>query len=183
MCELFYSALDIALIIADMNPGYQEEVRLLDLIWKNEKARLVMKYRENQRKFILDIYYWLHYLFDKAVLDKEFDAMQIDLAHLNRTVQPEQLTGDFSGLGLFFKSTRIQILYGSGRSYVRIKLRTLLKQYGYKRRSSSLLQYIRGCMLFYNLEVALRNGIPCSIETVGLDRMLTFRLSSRISSS
>ena len=117
------------------------------------------------------------------VLDKEFDAMQRDLAHLNRTVQSEQLTGDFSGLGLFFKSTRIQILYGSGRSYVRIKLRTLLKQYGYKRRSSSLLQYIRGCMLFYNLEVALRNGIPCSIETVGLDRMLTFRLSSRISSS
>ena len=58
----------------------------------------------------------------------------------------------------------------------RIKLRTLLKQYGYKRRSQLLLQHINRCMLFYHLGATLRGGVPCSIEDADLDQMLTFRV-------
>ena len=68
------------------------------------------------------------------------------------------------------------ILYGKGNNYVKIKLRSLLKQYGYKRRSPLLLQHINGCLRFYRLEVTLRGGVPCSIEEVGLDQMLIFRV-------
>ena len=176
MQGLFYSPLDIAAIISSMQLGCREESRILDQIWENEKAFLDTPYRANQRKFILDTYYWLQYFYDKPMIDREFPAIQKDLAHSNRTFQAEQLTSDFMDLDLFFKSIRIHILYGYRNDYVRIKLRTLLKHYGYKRRSHLLLQHINRCMLFYHLEATLRGGVPCSIKAADLDQMLTFRV-------
>ena len=176
MRELCYSALDIAAIISSMHLGCREECRILDLIWQGEKVFLVSKYRTNQRKFILDVYYWMQYFYEKPVIDQEFPAIQKDLAYSNSTLQAEQYTSDFMDLDLFFKSIRIQILYGSGHDYVRIKLRTLLKQYGYKRRSQLLLQHISRCMLFYHIEATLCGEVPCYIKDVGLDQMITFRI-------
>ena len=77
---------------------------------------------------------------------------------------------------LFFKNIRIRILYSSGNDYVRLKLRTLLKEYGYQRRSKLLVEHINRCMLFYHLEATLRGGVSCCIEEAGLDDMLTFRV-------
>lgn len=176
MQELCYSALDVAVIISSMQLGCRDESRILDLIWEEEKNFLAIPYRTNQRKFILDTYHWIQYFYDKPVIDREFPAIQQDLAYSNRALQAEQLTSDFLDLDLFFKSIRIRILYGDGNDYVRIKLRTLLKQYGYKRRSQLLLQHINRCMLFYHLEATLRGGAPCSIEDADLDQMLTFRV-------
>ena len=138
MQGLCYSALDIAVIVSSMQLGCRDESRILDRIWEGEKAFLDIPYRANQRKFILDTYHWLQYFYDKPVIDKEFPAIQKDLAYSNRTLQADQLTSDFSDLDLVFQSIRIRILYGYGNDYVRIKLRTLLKQYGYKRRSQLL---------------------------------------------
>ena len=184
MKELCYSALDVAVIVSSMQLGCREESRILDLIWESEKVFLAIPYRTNQRKFILDTYHWMQYFYDKPTIDKEFPAIQKDLAKrstdsesaLSRALQADQFTSDFSDLDLFFKSMRIRILYGNGNDYVRIKLRTLLRQYGYKRRSQQLLQHINRCMLFYHLEAGVRGGISCLIEEVNLDQMLTFRV-------
>ena len=176
MQELYYSALDIAVIISRMELGCREENRLLDLIWEGEKSFLAIQYRSNQRKFILDVYHWIQYLYDKQVIDNELPVIQKDLEHLNSDLQTEKLVNDFSNLDLFFKNMRIRILYGNGNNYVKIKLRTLLKEYGYKRRSQLLLRYINNCMFFYHLEVTLRGGKLCSIEEVNLDQMLIFRI-------
>ncbi len=176
MQKLYYSSLDIVVIVNGMQLGCKDESRILDLIWEGEKAFLPLKYRTNQRKFLLDIYYWMQYFYDKPIIDSEFPAIQKDLAYSNRTLPTEQLISDFSDLDLFFKSMRIRILYGNGNDYVRIKLRTLIKQYGYKRRSQLLLQHINRCMLFYHLEAVLRGGIPCDVNNVGLDRILIFRV-------
>ena len=176
MQGLYYSALDIAAIVSGMQLGCREESEMLDRIWSGEKNFLDIPYRENRKKFILDSYHWLQYFYDKPIIDKEFPAIQKDLEHSNRSLQADQLTSDFWDLDLFFKSIRIGILYGGGKDYIRIKLRTLLKQYGYKRRSPLLLQHINSCMSFYRLEAALRGGVPCSIEDADLDQMLIFRV-------
>ena len=176
MQELCYSALDVAAIVSSMQLGCRDESKILDLIWEGETEFLPLPYRTNQRKFILDVNHWIQYFYDKPVIDKEFPVIQKDLAYSKRDLQADQLTSDFSNLDLFFKSIRIRILYGYGNDYVRIKLRTLLKQYGYKRRSQLLLQHINRCMLFYHLGATLRGGVPCSIEDADLDQMLTFRV-------
>lgn len=176
MQELCYSALDIAVIVSRMHLGCRDKSRILDQIWENEKVFLHAPYRTNKRKFILDIYQWSQYFYDKPIIDREIPAIQKDLEHINRTLLAEELTSDFSDLDLFFKSIRIRILYGYGNDYVRIKLRTLLKKYGYKRRSQLFLQHINRRMLFYHLEATLSGGVPCTIEDIDLDQMLTFRV-------
>ena len=60
--------------------------------------------------------------------------------------------------------------------YVRIKLRTLLKQYGYCRRSPKLLEHLEQCMVFYQLRPYLRGGIPCELSEISVDEMVVFRL-------
>ena len=176
MRALLYSALDLAAIISSMELGCQEESHTIDLIWEGEKSFFADQYRTDKRKFILDIRYWMHYFYEKPILDREFPTIQKDLEYGKHTVDMGRYISDYSDLDLFFKSVRIRILYGKGNDYVRIKLRSLLTQYGYQRRSQLLLQHINRCMLFYHLEATLRGGAACDIETCGLDKMLTFRV-------
>ena len=176
MRALLYSALDLAAIINSMDLTCREESHIIDLIWEGEKSFFAEKYRRDKRKFILDIRYWMHYFYEKSILNQEFPAIQKDLAYGKHTVNMEEYISDYSDLDLFFKSVRIRILYGKGNGYVRIKLRSLLTQYGYQRHSSLLLQHINRCMLFYHLEASLCGGTPCDIETCGLNKMLTFRV-------
>ena len=177
MYGLFYSAIDIAFILQDLKLGCREESKILDLIWDNEKAFLSKQYRDNKRKFLLDIYHWEHYILDKDAIDEELDAIKKEWECSDRTLQIDQLSGYFSDFDIFFKSCRIKVLYG-GINYVSIKLRVLLERYGYKRRSSLIVQYIKHCLLFYKLKVSLFGGYSCDIETVDLDAMLMFRVIS-----
>lgn len=176
MRALLYSSLDLAAIISSMELGCREESHIIDLIWEGEKSFFADQYRTDKRKFILDIRYWMHYFYEKPILDREFPAIQKDLEYGKHIVDMGRYISDYSDLDLFFKSVRIRILYGKGNDYVRIKLRSLLTQYGYQRRSPLLLRHINRCMLFYHLEATLRGGVACDIETCGLDKMLTFRV-------
>ena len=56
MYGLFYTAIDIAFILQDLELGCREESKILDSIWENEKSLLSKQYRDNKRKFLLDIY-------------------------------------------------------------------------------------------------------------------------------
>lgn len=99
--------------------------------------------------------------------------------HLKRKTRIKKSRGINQHTGLtepFFKQTRIRILYGYRKDYVKIKLRTLLKEYGYKRRSQNLILHIQECMEVYGLEATLRGGVPCNVAEVGIDAMLTFRV-------
>ena len=94
----------------------------------------------------------------------------------DNTIEPEQYMSDFSNLVFFLKKILINIFYVKVNDYVRVKLRTLLKHYGYKRRSQLLIQHINRCLYFYHLEITVRGGIPCSIDDATLDQMLIFHV-------
>ena len=65
MRELFYNALDVAVIISAMELNCRDESHLIDSIWDGEKVFLYPEYRRNQKKFILDVRYWLNYFYEK----------------------------------------------------------------------------------------------------------------------
>lgn len=176
MKELYYSALDLAIIISSLNLGCREEAELLKRIWHNERAYLLSEYRKNFRKFMLDVYYWLIYRFDKPAIDAEFPAINRDFAVIGKKIDINDYTCEMLDLDLFFKSIRIKILYTGTQHYVRIKLRTLLKQYGYKRRSAKLLQYINECLHFYHIATYVRGEVECNFGDISLDEMITFRI-------
>ena len=177
MEEFLYSPLDIAVIIYSLDVGLQEQNRIINVVWNIEKSYLRYEYRYNKRKFILDVYYWLNYIADKEKIDAEFPIIKRDIQAVNGEIADEEFVSDFTKLDLFFKSVRIRIITGQSKGYVRIKLRTMLKRYGYKRRSPNLVEYFNRSMDFYHLKSYLKGGELCDIGMVNLDDMIIFRIT------
>ena len=83
---------------------------------------------------------------------------------------------DYLEFDLFFAIMRLRILYTREKEYIRMKLRTLLKFYGYKRRSDALVAHMERCMIFYNIQSYLKGYELCDIKDIDLDDMITFRV-------
>lgn len=103
--------------------------------------------------------------------------IQRDAADCGGNLRKESFLSDFSDLDLYFKEVRFRLRFFAAFGYVRIKLRTLLKQYGYRRRSAKLLEHLEQCMAFYQLQPYLRGGVPCKLSEISVDEMVVFRLS------
>ncbi len=108
----------------------------------------------------------------KPGIDAEFPVIQRDILAIVRELDENSyITNDFN-LDLFFKSVRLGILYGGGKPYVRVKRRTLMIRYGYKRISPLLLEHFNQCVYFYHLQPYVRDHIKCCIKDVGIDEMI-----------
>jgi len=173
---LCYSALDIAVIISGMDLGCRETANILEQIWENERPFLQKDYRNNKRRLLSETNYWLTYLTNKAVIDAEFPMIQRDVEATGGELEADAYITDVSGLNLFFKNARLRILYGGGNPYVRVKRRTLMETYGYKRLSPALVEYFHQCVFFYHLQPYVRDYVECQIEDVGIDDMVVFRI-------
>lgn len=176
MEELCYSALDLAVIISGMGLGCRATADFLERVWKGEQPFLYAFYRDNKRQLILDTSYWLTYLSDKPAIDAEFPVIQKDALALGSELEVDAYVEDHADLDLFFKNTRLRILYGGSKNYACIKRRTLMARYGYKRLSPALVEYFDRCLYFYHLQPYVRDGVPCRIEETGIDEMIVFRV-------
>lgn len=176
MRELYYSAQDLAKIVSGMDFGFRAESEFLERIWQCDRAYLLPEHRSNKRKFILDVYYSECYLRDKPAIDAEFSAISKDFLSAGNNLKTSDFISEASDLDLFFKNLRIKILFYGKQNYERIKLRTLLKRYGYQRRSQKILQYINECIFFYHIKPYVRGGVECDIEAISLDEMITFKI-------
>ena len=176
MEEMFYRPLDIAVILSGLALNFREEMAILGQIWDQERAFIPKEYRFEKRKWLLDVLYWIHYWYDKPTIDAEFPRIQRDAVAMGSDLSADAYTDDCSDLDLFFKNTRLRILYGGGKDYVTLKRRTLMARYGYKRLSPALTEHFNQCTYFYHLQPYLRDGIECKIENVGIDEMIIFRV-------
>lgn len=171
-----YTALDLAVLLSLRDLGVREEAALLERVWAEEQGFLEPDLIKSKRTFVLDVAYWSLYLREKPCIDREFPMIQRDAAGCGTHLSAESFLHDFSDLDLYFKEVRFRLRFFSDCGYVRIKLRTLLKQYGYRRRSPKLLDHLEQCMTFYRLQPNLRGGIPCKLSEISVDEMVVFRL-------
>lgn len=176
MEELCYSPLDIAAVIYSRGLGYRTMVDFLNSIWENEQSFFQKEYRDNKRKMILGVYYWLTYLSDNPAIDAEFPVIQMDMQTMGRELKENAYIADTFSLDLFFKSIRLRILYGGGKPYVRVKRKTLMAKYHYKRLSPTLVEHLHKCIHFYRLQPCVKDHVKCRIEDVGIDEMIVFRV-------
>lgn len=174
MKALLYTALDVACIIDNAGLSTKEALRLAHRMHTEDKSFLAVEYRQNYRKWLLDILYWSDYMQDKIALDAEFPSVQ---AASDGTLDVSDLMRDDFDLDLFFKRLRVQILYFGKKDYVRMKLRTLIAAYGYQRRSKEFVRFLKIRLVFYHIQTALRGNELCDVETMdSLDDMITFRV-------
>lgn len=174
MKELLYTALDAACIIDNAGLSAKEALRLAHRMHTEDKSFLAVEYRQNYRKWLLDVLYWSDYMQDKITLDADFPSVQ---AVSDGTLDVSDLMRDDFDLDLFFKRLRVQILYLGKKDYVRMKLRTLIAAYGYQRRSKDFVHFLKIRLIFYHIQTALRGNEICDVETMdSLDDMITFRV-------
>ena len=79
MNELLYTAQDLAVILIGMDLDCRIESAVMDRIWNREKEFLAEPYRQDRRKFTLEVLYWRHYFSEKTTLDRELLVVQKDL--------------------------------------------------------------------------------------------------------
>ena len=167
MIELYYDSFDLACIIHSQDLGTRTASDMLEKVWKQDNLYLTPYYRTNLRSLYLDVHYWI---------DREFPSIQKDFMSFGKEVNEGAFVTDYFDIDLFFKMKRLQILYLDGQDYVRMKLRTLLKAYGYKRRTQKLLKYFHECLMFYHMQTYLRGKEECDIGEIGLDEMIIIRI-------
>lgn len=178
-----YTALDLAVLLSLRDLGVREEAALLERFWAEERGVLAPEMTKSRRAFLLDVAYWSLYLREKPSIDREFPMIQRDAADCGARLSESEFLSDFSDLDLYFKEMRFRLRFFSDCGYIRIKLRTLLKRYGYRRRSTKLLNHLEQCMAFYRLNPYLRGSVPCKLSEISIDEMVVFRLCETESKS
>lgn len=176
MIELCYDAYSLALFAVSQEMGSRRTMDFLEKVYTEEKSYLYPVYLENKRFLFSGTLYWIEYLIDKEKLDAEFPAVEKDFKATGREFVEEAVMSEYPDFDLFFMFLRLRIKYTNNQDYIRMKLRTLLSNYGYKRRSPGLMEHIRDCMMFYHIESYLRGDVICDVRKIDIDDMITFRI-------
>ncbi len=174
MSSSVYDALSIAYYIDSQDMGVRQQAAFLQRIYQEERECLMKPYQNNQRQFILDVSYWVDYLIDKVTFDKEYPAIKKDLQQLGMSFRVFDYEDEYADIDFFFIQLRLRIKYELTQGYTRIKLRTLLRHYGYKRRSKKIMMHISKCLNHFQL-LPTKNGLICDIWDMSLDEMITLR--------
>lgn len=178
MEEMLYSPYAIAYVIRSNNMGMKECSAFISKVWQEEKEYLPACYKRDYRKLYLDVMFQLDYMENEEEYNTEFPHINRDLVDVGSKLQMDEEMFE-RNLDLFFMNMRLNIIFMSSQGYQRMKLRTLLRQYGYSRRSPNLNKYFERCFCFYHIETFIRGGVRCSISEVDLDDMIIFRLVGR----
>jgi len=168
-----YTPNDIAVFLRIANFPLSDEQLVLHDLWV-EQEHIPEEYRLDEaafrRKVRLEI----------AAYDLRDGMDELDL--IMRDVAPDYIqlnpTHAQNFILQYFKIIRLELLYIEGRAYCKIKLRRLLKSFGYKRRSLALIQSINHAMTLLSLTPYLKGYVPCDIASIAIDDMIMIRLKN-----
>lgn len=174
MKTLLYRPHDIAWIICSQDMQARESQQFIKDVWEYERAYIHPQYLKDLRVFSLDVMNQVNYYCNFDEYNSEFPQINKHLFEIgSSTVLTEnEYSNSFD---LFFKNMRLKIMLGKNQTFVRMKLRTLLKAYGYQKRTKRMTEYIKNCLYFYHIETYTK-GEKCDLEYVMLDDMITFRI-------
>lgn len=115
---------------------------------------------------------------------EQYDGSLDDLDELNLLMRDTEhslcIDGTINKQGIiesYFKIIKLEFMYVPKKDYSKIKLRRLLKMFGYKRRSAQLVDSIKRTLGALKLKTYLRGYVPCDIAEIGIDDMVMIRLS------
>jgi hypothetical protein len=169
-----FMPIDIAVYFVISNFPVSEEKRILESLWNGHNSTISPEYRTNKKLFRNSIYNDL----------AEYDCTDDELDELNLLMQDmdyryfDDSSKEQSIIEGFFKIIKLQLTYTPNMEYRKIKLRTLIARFGYKRRSANLIDYIDDALKSLGLVTYLRGYVPCNITEIKLDDMVIIRLKN-----
>lgn len=179
MSKYLYTHEDLALFFHFSDFTISDEKAIRDEIWELRNSCLEVKFRKNKYSFIKAIH-------NSSINLDDCSELSSDIQFINRVLEEigssysipldEATFNDEYYIEAFFRLIKLRLTYTEGCDYIRFKLRTLLKEFGYKRRTSQLVSNINRTLKALNLESYLRNYEKCDISDVKLDDMIMIRL-------
>ena len=172
--KYLYTPHDIAVffVASDLTVSYERSV--LHNIWINEKDSIPSKFRKDEMYFRRMVYFELSKL--TGFLDDvdELNLLMRDTDHainIDGTINEQGITESY------FKIIKLKLTYLPNKEFCKIKLRRLLKVFGYKRRSAHLVNGIQRTLRALKLKTYLRGYVPCDIAKIDIDDVIMIRLS------
>lgn len=172
-----YSVYDIANYLIDENVSCKQSNAILEALWSDRQNLLDSNYDCDKRKFFQSV-------------SSQIDKRSVDLDEtdgINRIFK--DMGSDFSltatgdeghnRMVSYFSVMKLKLTYSTDTNDLRMKFRTLLRMFGYERRSKSFNDAIKSGLDDLGLAVYLKGNILCDIDTVKLDDMIIFRLCNR----
>lgn len=156
MSKYLYTPYDIAIFFKWADFTRSDEVAVRRMIW--EDGNISAKYREDERKYINDIDRCLEQINNVSYFD-EIESINIVLAEIGSNFTIQNVIDEELTIDSFFRIIKLKLLYCEDVSYVRLKLRTLLGEFNYKRRhpifvkTKKIYESIRACYLFTRLRI------------------------------
>lgn len=176
MEDFIYTTYELALVITYYHMDSFASSVFLQNVFKYDNAFIEAEYRNDLKNFMLSVMNNVTYISNQEQFDNEADDINRDMEEFG--IKNEVYNDDkaFRITNMVFKDMRLKILYINKTGYTRMKMRTLLSRLGYKRRSPQIVSYIYDCLLFYHIQVNLRDNEEFNIETIDMDRLITFRV-------
>lgn len=173
MSKYLYTPYDIALFFKWADFTRSDEVSVRNSIW--EDGNIAAKYKSNMRLFIRDIERCLEQM-DNTNYFNEAESINSVLSDIGSNFTIENVIDEEATIDSFFRIIKLKLSYCDGISYVRIKIRTLLREFNYKRRHPLFVEKLKKSMKSLGLVTYLRGFELCDIGEVNIDDMIIIRL-------
>lgn len=175
MSKYLYTPKDIAVFFDYSDFRKSDEKMVREDLWENRDSVLDPKYRKDKKKFINAISKYMVILSLKEH-KKELEEINTIFEELGSEYEMNLLEREEYYVEAFFRFIKLRLTYIENCNFVRIKLRTLLRNFGYKRRSENIVNNIKRTMKALRLESYLRDYQPCDINEIDIDDTLIIRL-------
>lgn len=173
MSKYLYTPYDIALFFKWADFTRSDEVSVRNSIWAD--GNIAAKYKSNMRLFIRDIERCLEQM-DNTNYFNEAQSINNVLSDIGSNFTIENVIDEEATIDSFFRIIKLKLSYCEGISYVRIKIRTLLREFNYKRRHPIFVEKLKKSMKSLGLVTYLRGFELCDIGEVNIDDMIIIRL-------
>jgi len=164
---------DLAIFIRFANFTVSRENEVLKDLFNNHNADILFPYREDFllfRKSVSNLL--IKYEMDFDDLDEAQMIMRdVNGASTEQTSEPDYYCW-------YFKLIKLRLLYT--QDSIKMKMSTLLSDFGYKRRSKDLVATIKTAIKKLNLVPYTRGYELCDIGDVDIHTMIIFRLGEEI---
>lgn len=175
MSKYLYGPQDIALYFSFSDFTLSTEKNIRDDLWEKRNIVLAPQYRKDKYKFIKQVSR-LRVQYDDDHFYTEMQVINKVLEEIGSTYELGEANYDENYIEAFFRFIKLRLTYAESCSYVKLKLRTLLREFGYKRRTVALVSNIKRSMKALQLQSYLRGYEYCDISEINLDDMLMIRL-------
>lgn len=160
--------LALYLLLEDFSHNHTNNI-IMDMFYSHNDL-ISDKYAKDFIKFKRMIF---DKLFEYELDNNTYNEAEIIMKEVNERspFENDESTDYFAG---YFKQIKLQLMY-SDISYRKIKLKKLLKDFGYRRRTPDLMDNINDALNSLELSTYLKNYKLCDIRNISLDDMIIIR--------